>query len=265
MPSGVGTAPRSAVALVTGARRGIGRGIAWALAEQGFDIVVNDIADDADTRVTLDGIAARGRRAQFIAHDVANVAGHAAFVDRAFATFATIDCLVNNAGIQVKVRGDLLDVTTESFDEVLGVNLRGTFFLAQAVARKMLAENRAAADPPRSLITITSTNARTVGPDRAEYCIAKSALAMVSQLFAQRLAERDIMCYEIRPGIIRTPMTAGAFDRYDGLIKDGLTPIRRWGEAGDVGATVAALARRLLPFNTGDAFNVDGGFHMKVL
>ena len=257
--------PRAAVALVTGARRGIGRGIAWSLAEQGFDIVVNDLVDDAETRATLDGIATRGRRAAFIAHDLADVAGHAGFVDRVFAAFGHVDCLVNNAGIQVKVRGDLLDVTTESFDEVLGVNLRGTFFLTQAIARRMLAQTHAPSAPPRSLITISSTNARTVGPNRAEYCIAKSGLAMLNQLFALRLAEHDIMCYEIRPGIIRTDMTAGAFDRYDGLIKDGLTPIRRWGEAGDVGATVAALARRLLPCNTGDAFNVDGGFHMRAL
>jgi 3-oxoacyl-[acyl-carrier protein] reductase len=257
--------PRAAAALVTGARRGIGRAIAWALAERGFDIVVNDLVNDASTRETLDGIAVRGRHAAFIAHDVADVAGHAAFVDDAFAAFGGIDCLVNNAGVQVKVRGDLLDATPESFDRVLGVNLRGTFFLTQAVARRMLGWNRVTGDAPRSIVTISSTNARTVGPDRAEYCIAKAGLSMLNQLFAQRLAEHDIMCYEIRPGIIRTDMTAGAFDRYDGPIKDGLTPIRRWGEPSDVGATVAALALRLLPFNTGDAFNVDGGLHMKVL
>ena len=134
--------PRPPVALVTGARRGIGRGIALALAERGFDVVVNDIADDAATRETLAGVAAHGRRAAFVAHDVADVDGHAAFADAAFAAFGTIDCLVNNAGISVKVRGDLLDVTPESFDRVLGVNLRGTFFLTQAVARTMLAETR---------------------------------------------------------------------------------------------------------------------------
>lgn len=256
---------RGAAALVTGARRGIGRGIAWALAERGFDIVVNDIEDDAATQETLDGIAVRGRRAAFVRHDVADVEGHAAFVDSAFAAFGAIDCLVNNAGVQVKVRGDLLDATPESFDRVLGVNLRGTFFLTQAVARRMLAASHAPGDPPRSIVTISSANARTVGPNRAEYCVAKAGLAMVNQLFAQRLADHDIMCYEIRPGIIRTDMTAGAFERYDGLIKDGLTPVRRWGEPSDVGLTVAALAQRLLPFNTGDAFNVDGGFHMKVL
>ena len=257
--------PRAAAALVTGARRGIGRAIAWALAERGFDIVVNDLVDDAATRETLDGIAVRGRHAAFIAHDVAHVEGHAAFVGKAFAAFGGIDCLVNNAGVQVKVRGDLLEATPESFDRVLGVNLRGTFFLTQAIARRMLAVTRAPGDLPRSIVTISSANARTVGPNRAEYCISKAGLSMLNQLFAQRLAEHDIMCYEIRPGIIRTDMTAGAFERYDGPIKNGLTPVRRWGEPADVGATVAALAQRLLPFNTGDAFNVDGGLHMKVL
>jgi 3-oxoacyl-[acyl-carrier protein] reductase len=133
------------------------------------------------------------------------------------------------------------------------------------VARRMLAETRGQDDPPRSIVTISSANVRTVGPNRAEYCISKTGLAMTTQLFAHRLAEHDIMCYEIRPGIIRTDMTAGSAARYDSLIKDGLTPIRRWGEPSDVGATVAALARRLLPFNTGDSFNVDGGLHMKVL
>ena len=256
---------RPPVAIVTGARRGIGRGIALALAAQGFDIVVNDVVDDADARETLDNIAKLGQRAVLVLHDVADTGGNAAFVDNVYAAFGTVDCLVNNAGISVKVRGDLLDVTPESFDRVLGVNLRGTFFLTQAVARRMIADKRGAGDPPRSIVTISSANVRTVGLNRGEYCISKTGLAMTNQLFAYRLAEYDIMCFEIRPGIIRTDMTAGAFDRYEGLIKDGLTPVRRWGEPSDVGATVAALARRLLPFNTGDAFNVDGGLHMKEL
>jgi 3-oxoacyl-[acyl-carrier protein] reductase len=256
---------RPAVAVVTGAGRGIGRGIAWALAESGFDVVVNDLADNADAQETLRGVAERGRRAAFIAHDISHVDGHAAFVDRVYGALGALDCVVNNAGVQVKVRGDLLDVTTESFDRLHDINLRGTFFLTQAFARRMIGEVRAPDDPPRSIVTISSANVHTLGPDRGEYCISKSALAMVNQLFAHRLADHDIMCYEIRPGIIRTDMTAGAFDRYDPLIRGGFTPVRRWGEAGDVGATVAALANRLLPFNTGDAFNVDGGLHMKVL
>jgi len=256
---------RAPVSLVTGARRGIGRGIAWALADSGFDVVVNDVDDDAAAAETVAGIKARGRRAVFLGHDIASIDGHATFVERAYAEMGALDCLVNNAGVQVAVRGDVLAVTPESFDRLHAVNLRGTFFLTQAVARRMVNEVRTPDDPPRSIVTISSANARMVGPNRGEYCLTKAALAMMNQLFAQRLASADIMCYEIRPGIIRTDMTARAFDSYDPLIRDGLTPVRRWGEPEDVATAVAALARRLLPFSTGDAFNIDGGLHMRVL
>jgi 3-oxoacyl-[acyl-carrier protein] reductase len=256
---------RAPVALVTGGRRGIGRGIALALADAGFDAVLNDLVDDDATAETLAAIRARGRRTAFVQGSIADLPGHPRLVDAAFAAFGTVDCLVNNAGIQVKVRGDILDVTPESFDELLAVNLRGTFFLTQAVAKRMLAEPRAARDPPRSIVTISSANARIVGPNRAEYCFAKTGLAMMNQLFAVRLAAADVACFEIRPGIIRTDMTAPAAERYDRLIAEGISPMRRWGEPEDVGRTVAALAARALPFNTGDAFHVDGGLHIKTL
>jgi 3-oxoacyl-[acyl-carrier protein] reductase len=256
---------RAPTAFVTGARRGIGRGIAYALADAGFDVVVNDLADDGATAETLATIRAKGRRAAFVRGSIADLGDHARLVDGAFGAFGTVDCLVNNAGIQVKVRGDVLDVRPESFDELIAVNLRGTFFLTQAVAKRMLAAPSSPHDPPRSIVTISSANARIVGPNRAEYCFAKTGLAMMNQLFAVRLAEADIACYEIRPGIIRTDMTAPAAERYDKLIAEGITPIRRWGEPEDVGRTVAALAARHLPFNTGDAFHVDGGLHIKTL
>jgi len=256
-------AARAPIAFVTGARRGIGRGIAYALADAGFDVVVNDVLDDAATRETLETIGAKGRRAAFVQGSIAELPAHSTLIAAAFAAFGTVDCLVNNAGIQVKVRGDLLDVTPASFDEILAVNLRGTFFLTQAVAKRMLTERRSTGDPPRSIVTISSVNARLVSLNRAEYCFAKTGLAMMSQLFALRLAEADVACFEVRPGVIRTDMTAAAKDRYEKLIAEGLTPIRRWGEPEDVGRTVAALAQRLLPFNTGDAFHVDGGLHIK--
>jgi NAD(P)-dependent dehydrogenase (short-subunit alcohol dehydrogenase family) len=207
----------------------------------------------------------KGRRVAFVPGSIADLAAHPALVAGAFGAFGTLDCLVNNAGIQVKVRGDLLDVTPASFDEILAVNLRGTFFLTQAVARRMLGEIRATGDPPRSIVTISSANVHLVSTNRAEYCIAKTGLAMMSQLFAVRLAADDIACFEIRPGVIRTDMTAPARERYDKLIAEGLTPIRRWGEPEDVGRTVVALAERRLPFNTGDTFNVDGGLHVRQL
>jgi NAD(P)-dependent dehydrogenase (short-subunit alcohol dehydrogenase family) len=256
-------AERSPIALVTGARRGIGRGIALALADAGFDLVVNDVIDDAAAHETLDAIRTRGRRATFVQGSIAELAGQARLVEQAFGAYGTLDCLVNNAGIQVKVRGDILDVKPESFDELLAVNLRGTFFLTQAVAKRMLPEPRSPGDPPRSIVTISSVNARIAGPNRAEYCIAKTGLAMLNQLFALRLADAGIMCFEIRPGIIRTDMTAPAKERYDRLIAEGFTPVRRWGEPADVGRTVAALASGALPFSTGDAFHVDGGLHIQ--
>jgi NAD(P)-dependent dehydrogenase (short-subunit alcohol dehydrogenase family) len=254
---------RAPIALVTGARRGIGRGIAYALADAGFDLVVNDVVEDAASRETLETIRGKGRRGTFLAGSIADLAEHARLAEQAFGTYGTLDCLVNNAGIQVKVRGDILDVKPESFDELLAVNLRGTFFLTQTVAKRMLAERRAADDPARSIVTISSVNARIAGPNRAEYCIAKTGLTMVNQLFALRLADAGIMCFEIRPGIIRTDMTAPAQERYDKLIAEGFTPVRRWGEPADVGRTVAALASGALPFNTGDAFHVDGGLHIQ--
>ena len=257
---------RPPIAFVTGARRGIGRGIAYALADVGYDIVLNDIVEDDSARETLDGIAAKGRKAKFIVGDISAIETHAHMVDAVWAAFGTVDCLVNNAGVQVKVRGDILDVTPESFDHLIAINLRGTFFITQAVARRMLREAREVGDPPRSVVTISSANANTiVGPNRAEYCISKSGLSMMNKLYAERLAGSDIMCYEVRPGIIYTDMTSSSKERYDALIAEGISPVRRWGKPEDIGKTVAALATGMLPFTTGDAFHVDGGLHMKLL
>ena len=148
----------------------------------------------------------------------------------------------------------------------MAVNLRGTFFLTQAVARRMVREPRESGDPPRSIITISSANANSiVGPNRAEYCISKSGLSMMNMLYAERLAASGVMCYEVRPGIIYTDMTSSSKERYDALIAEGISPVRRWGEPGDVGKSVAALATGMFPFTTGDAFHVDGGLHMKLL
>ncbi len=256
---------RQSVALVTGGRRGIGRGIAYALADAGYDLVINDIEYDAATTETLEAIAARGRRARFVLGDIADIESHDAMLDQVWSSFSALDVLVNNAGVQVKVRGDMLDVTPESYDRLLDTNLRGTFFLTQKVARRMLAEQAGADAPPRAIVTISSVNAAIVGPSRAEYCISKAGLTMMTQLFAERLAEHDIMCYEVRPGVIATDMTRPAKERYDKLIAEGISPVRRWGQPEDIGRTVAALASRMLPFNTGAAFFVDGGMHMKVL
>jgi 3-oxoacyl-[acyl-carrier protein] reductase len=250
------------VALVTGARRGIGRGICYALAGAGFDLAMLDLEEDEAARETMADIDARGARAVFIRGDIADLGGHAALVAKAYDAFGTLDCLVNNAGVSVARRGDLLDVTPESFDRVVGINLRGTFFFTQAAARRMVAETRDAAAPPRAIVTISSVNAWLVGPDRAEYCLAKTGLTMMTKLFAIRLAPHRIHTYEVRPGIIQTDMTAVAKAKYDKLIGEGLTPIARWGQPEDVGSAVAALASGALPFATGDAYHIDGGMHV---
>jgi 3-oxoacyl-[acyl-carrier protein] reductase len=249
--------------LVTGARRGIGRGIAYAFAEAGDDVVVNDLVEDDAVAETLDGIALRGGRGAFVRADVAEVGGHDAFLDAVGAAFGGVDVLVNNAGISVAKRGDLLDVTPESFDRLIAVDLRAPFFLTQAVAKRWLAETPG--PHPRSVITISSANVEVVGLNRAEYCLAKTALPMMTKLFAVRLAEEGIGVFEIRPGIIRTDMTAVAKERYDRLIGEGLTPVRRWGEPDDVGRAAVALASGAFHFSVGDAIHVDGGLHIKQL
>lgn len=259
------TSTRNPVALVTGARRGIGAGIAQALAGRGFDVAVADLERDADAERTLAAIRALGRRAEFFVQDIADLKSHAGFVDQVWQAFGTLDCLVNNAGVQVKVRGDMLDVNAETFDHLMNVNLRGTFFLTQAVARRMVKEKRGDGDAHRSVVTLSSCNAFMASINRAEYCISKSALSMMNKLWALRLAEHRIHCYEIQPGVIETSMTAPAKERYDKLIADGLFPVARWGQVGDVAGAVATLASGLVPFSTGSAFPIDGGLHIEKL
>jgi NAD(P)-dependent dehydrogenase (short-subunit alcohol dehydrogenase family) len=251
------------VALVTGGNRGIGRAIVLALAQRGFDVAIADLAENADTATLRREATERGARTAFVAADIADLAQHPGIIDGAYSLGGRLDALVNNAGVTVAKRGDVLEATPESFDRVLGVNLRGTFFLTQAAARRMLADAPGA--HPRSITTISSANAVMVSPDRAEYCFAKTALSMLVKIFAVRLAEAGIACYEVRPGIIRTDMTAVVAGKYDRLIGEGLTPIRRWGEPADVGRTVAMLACGDLPFATGDALHVDGGLHLHKL
>jgi len=250
-------------ALVTGGARGIGRAIGFYLAEAGFDVVVNDLERTDDAEAALDGIAARGGGAAFVAADVADVGRHEALVEQAFGAFGRLDCLVNNAGVSVLSRGDLLDVSVESYDRCLSVNLRAPFFLTQRIARRMLDEERPEDAPPRSIVTITSVNANTLSIDRGEYCVSKAGASMMTRLFAWRLAPHGIAVYEVRPGVIRTPMTAVAAERYERRIKDGLTPIARWGEPEDIGRTVATLATGGLPFTVGQVVCPDGGLGQK--
>ncbi|TGQ39593.1 3-ketoacyl-ACP reductase [Mesorhizobium sp. M00.F.Ca.ET.216.01.1.1] len=241
-------------AIVTGGARGIGLACAEALADADFDILIADLADKAADGLAAN-ITARGAKFAYVSCDIADLGGHAALVDAALNAFGRIDCLVNNAGVGAVVRGDLLDLKPENFDRTLNINLRGTVFLSQAVARAMPAMP---GDRPKSIITITSVSAEMASPERPDYCISKAGLSMWVKNLALRLAAENIGVFEVRPGIIRTDMTAGVTAKYDALIDAGLVPAKRWGEAADIGAVVAALAGGRLAFSTGSIINVDG-------
>jgi NAD(P)-dependent dehydrogenase (short-subunit alcohol dehydrogenase family) len=247
--------PERSVAIVTGARRGIGAAIAVSLAGSGFDVAITDIADDGADE-TLSAIAAAGGQARFVRSDVADVADHGRALDDVLGWRGRIDCLVNNAGISAPRRGDLLELGPQAFDQVLGVNLRGTFFFTQLVAKRML---EAPAARPRSIITISSVNAELASIDRGEYSISKAGLAMLTKLFALRLAAFGIAVFEVRPGVIRTSMTQAVAEKYERRIADGLVPMGRWGTPQDVGDAVAGLASGSFAFSTGSVLHVDGG------
>ncbi|HWA80825.1 MAG TPA: 3-ketoacyl-ACP reductase [Acetobacteraceae bacterium] len=245
------------VALITGSRRGIGCAAALALADAGFDIVLNDVVDDADAEKTLRTVTARGANARFIVADISDLGRHEDLLNQLYATFGRLDCLVNNAGVQLRDRVDVLDADVGEFDRLIGVNLRGTFFLTQAAARRMIAES--ATRPGRSIVTITSANAVMVSPEKAAYCISKAGLSMAAQLFAVRLAQYGIPVFEIRPGLIETDMTLPVRQKYGAMIEKGLMPIPRWGTPEEVGQAVANLAVGTLPYSIGQPINIDGG------
>ncbi len=250
------------VAMVTGAARGIGLGCAQALARQGFDIVIADVlaTAEAQTSITDLGAAALGVHCD-ITRDDQRQAALAAVRER----FGRLDCLVNNAGVAPKVRADILEAGEESYDFVMGINVKGPYFLTQVVARWMIEQAQAGLEGFRSIINIASISSYTASPARGEYCLSKAAVSMATKLWAARLAEYGINVYEIRPGIIATDMTSVVKEKYDKLIDEGLTPIRRWGSPQDIGQAVAACAGGALGFSTGQVIDVDGGFHMRVL
>ena len=253
-------AARRPTALVTGGRRGIGRGIAYGLAAAGFDVGIADLVEDGDAAETVQGLRTRGAQAAFFRCDVSDLASHAPLLQAFESELGGLDCLVNNAGISVAQRVDLLEATADSFDRLMQVNLRGPFFLTQRVASAFVAD--AAPRHYRSIINISSANAFAASTNRGEYCLSKSAITMATRLFAARLGDAGVGVFEIRPGVIRTAMSSVAAADYERRFGDGLTPIRRWGEPDDIGKAVAALASGAFSFSTGDAIHVDGGLHI---
>lgn len=252
------TAAPAPVAIVTGGRRGIGLGIAGALAAAGFDIAVVDMVEkDAEVDAALAALGATGRRAAYFRCDLADTDSHAGLVVDIVKALGPVSCLVNNAGMGAVVRGDFLDLQPENFDRIVAVNLRGTIFFTQAVARSM--QLRPAGRGPATIITVTSVSAELTSPERIDYCVTKAGLSAFVKGLAVRLAEMGVSVFEIRPGIIRTEMTAAVTEKYDRLIAGGLVPQKRWGEPADIGAICAALATGAFGFATGTVVNADGG------
>jgi 3-oxoacyl-[acyl-carrier protein] reductase len=256
------------VSLVTGAGRGIGRGVAIELAKLGHAVVINYAGNAAAAEECLqlvreaggDGITARA--------DVSVSTDRERLVQETLDAYGRIDLLVNNAGVAPSVRADLLEAGEESFDRLININLKGPYFLTQLVARRMIEQVRRgdvnAFGLPR-IVTITSVSAYAASVNRGDYCVAKAGLAMMTALYAARLAEYGVNVYELRPGVIATDMTEGVKEKYDRMIEQGAWPIRRWGQPEDVGRAVAAIARGAFPYSTGEVINIDGGFHLRTL
>jgi 3-oxoacyl-[acyl-carrier protein] reductase len=246
------------VAAITGGGRGIGLGISARLAREGFDLAICGQREEKDVE-SLEGLRKLGVQVLYKRADVANAGDREAFVAAIRERFGRLDALVNNAGMAPRVRADILEAGEDSFDELIRVNLRGPYFLTQQAARWMIAQKQADPDFRACIINITSVSAEVASTNRGDYCLSKAALGMSSRLWAVRLAEYGIPVYEVRPGVIKTDMTAGVEGKYDALIAGGLIPQNRWGFPDDVGKAVAMLARGDLPYSTGQVLMVDGG------
>lgn len=250
------------VAVVTGAGRGIGQGIAAELAKVGWRVVINDINPTESQAETLAMVRQAGSDGITVQGDITKGEDRESIVQRTLDAYQRLDMLVNNAGIGPRVRMDMMEMSEESMREVLEVNLYGTFFLTQIAARRMMQLITDGGIEKGKIVNISSISAYTSSTSRAEYCLSKAAVSMMTKLYADRLAEESINVYEIRPGIIKTPLTEIVSDKYDRLIAEGITPIKRWGFPEDIGKAIAAIAEDYFPFSTGQVFNIDGGFHI---
>ena len=255
----------ASVALVTGSSRGIGRAIASKLAEDGYSLCINYYKNRDAAESLADQITANGGNATTCGADVGCPDARKHLVDHTYATFGRLDLLVNNAGITSQGRMDLLELTNESWDRVFATNLKGPFFLAQDVATRMVQQIQQTLVTRATIINISSISSYATSSNRADYCMAKAAMQMMTWLLADRLADENIWVYEVCPGVIDSDMTAPVREKYDLLIEEGLSPIRRWGTGEDVARAVSSLASGAFPFTTGERINVDGGFHIRRL
>jgi NAD(P)-dependent dehydrogenase (short-subunit alcohol dehydrogenase family) len=250
------------VAMVTGGSRGIGRGIAERLLHDGYQVSI------LATKPAAEDVLAPLRElgdVSYAAGSIADQVDHRRYIDDTLAAFGRVDVLVNNAGVAPSVRNDVLEATADEFDRVLGINLRGPYFLTQLVANQLIAQRGSVVPtekPCGAIINVSSISATVVSTNRGEYCVSKAGVAMATQIWAARLAPEGIVVYEVRPGVIATDMTAGVKDKYDALFANGLAPMPRWGTAADVAGAVAVLASGQMPYSTGDVITVGGGMQI---
>jgi len=247
------------VAFVTGGSRGIGFGIAEYLAKSGFDLAINGVRDESSIKEALNQLRFVAGRVIYCQGDISKSDDRERMLSKIKTEFGRLDVHVNNAGVAPKERKDILETSEESFDYVLSTNLKGNYFLTQAVANWMIQQKQNDSAFAGCIINVSSISATVASVNRGEYCISKAGLSMVTQLFAVRLGEFDIPVYEVRPGVIKTDMTSGVIEKYDKLIEGGLCVQKRWGFPEDVGKAVASLAKGDFPFSTGQVIMVDGG------
>jgi 3-oxoacyl-[acyl-carrier protein] reductase len=247
------------VALITGGSRGIGFGIARELAQNNFDLAINGTRSAALVENELKELREYGVDVMYCKGDIASSGDRMEILRQIKDLYGRLNVLVNNAGVAPKERRDILDATEESFDYVMGVNLKGSYFLTQKTANWMIEQKKIDTEFKGCIINISSVSATVVSLNRGEYCISKAGMGMVTQLFAVRLGEYDIPVFEVRPGIIQTDMTSGVKEKYDKLINEGLCVQKRWGEPQDVGKVVVSLTKSNFMYSTGQVIMVDGG------
>ncbi len=254
----------SRTAIITGGSRGIGYGVAKQLGAEGYNIAILDVNDPKQYRDNLDALAAAGVNYLYVQGSITSAEDRQKFLDATLEKFGSVEVLVNNAGVAPKVRLDLLEMTEESFDYVVGTNLKGTMFMTQLVVKQML-KQPLVGEKRGTVVNITSSSVTVSSPNRAEYCMAKAGLAAMGVVYADRLAKDRIFVYEIRPGVIETDMTKVVHEKYSKLIDEGIFPIARWGKPEDCATAVSAFCGDAFNYMTGNYVDIDGGFHIKRL